>query len=239
MHQYRHILFLDIETVPITRDYNILSQRLQKEWERKAKFLRSDDVDITAEGLFYERAGVFAEFAQVICICFGSFSEVDGKWCMRLKSISGTDEKAVLNEFAEMVSRFTAYNQQVAFCGHNIKEFDIPFLCRRMLVNSVTLPAVMDLSGKKPWENPHIDTLEVWKFGDYKNYTSLALLAEILGIPSPKEDIDGSMVAGVYYEDNDLPRIVKYCIQDVITSARVFFRLKGQSSDFETTVVDS
>lgn len=238
MHQYRHILFLDIETVPITDDYGTLSERMQKEWERKAKFIRSDSTEPTPEELFNDRSGVFAEFAKVVCICFGSFSEIDGEWVMRLKSIANVDENLLLKEFADTVSRFHAFNQNMAFCGHNIKEFDIPFLCRRMLINGIQLPSVMDLSGKKPWENPHIDTMELWKFGDYKNYTSLSLLAEILGIPSPKDDIDGSMVASVFYKDNDLPRIVEYCVKDVVTSAKVFFKLKGQVVDFETVIVN-
>lgn len=238
MQPHQHILFLDIETVPLTDDYGMLSERMHIEWEKKAKFLQRGDEELQLGQLFEEKAGVFAEFAKVVCICFGSFQFQDGDWKMRLKSIANDDENLLLREFADVVNRFHAYNQQMAFCGHNIKEFDMPFLCRRMLINHIPIPDIMNLSGKKPWENPNIDTLELWKFGDYKNYTSLALLAEIMGIPSPKSDIDGSMVAGVYYKDKDLPRIAKYCLQDVITSARVYLRLKGMSSEFETVIVD-
>ena len=146
---------------------------------------------------------------------------------MRLKSIANDNEKILLNEFAELVQRFSKHFNDMKFCGHNIKEFDIPFLCRRMLINNVELPANMQLSGKKPWEISHHDTLEMWKFGDYKHYTSLALLAAILGIPSPKDDMDGSMVGEVYWKEKDLVRISKYCMQDVYTTMRVFLRLKG------------
>lgn len=239
MQHHQHIMFLDIETVPIVRDYDSLSERMQAEWEKKSRFLKKDaPEDVTFSQLFSDKSGVYAEFAKVVCVSFGSLHHTDGKWLMRLKSIAMDDEQQLLSEFADVVSRFTAYNAQMAFCGHNIKEFDIPFLCRRMLVNGVQLPPVMNLSGKKPWENPHIDTMDMWKFGDYKNYTSLALLAEILGIPSPKEDIDGSMVADVYYNDNDLPRISRYCLRDVATTARVFLRLKGEDDSFEPIFVD-
>lgn len=233
MLQHQHIMFMDIETVPITDNFHTLTERLQLEWEKKARFLNKSEDGFDPAALFSDKAGVFSEFAKVICIGIGSMYHSGAGWQMRLKSIAGHDERQVLNSFSEVVARFTAYNSQTVFCGHNIKEFDLPFLCRRMLVNNVPLPPAMNLSGKKPWENPHLDTLELWKFGDYKNYTSLALLAEILGIPSPKEDIDGSMVADVYYKEQDLPRIARYCLRDVITSARVFFRLKGEPTDFE------
>ncbi len=239
MQHHQHIMFIDIETVPLVKDYDSLSERMQMEWEKKARFLKRDAGEEVSYGqLFTEKSGVFAEFAKVVCISFGSLHHTDGKWVMRLKSIALDDEKKLLEEFAEIVARFVAYNTQMAFCGHNIKEFDIPFLCRRMLVNGIQLPPVMNLAGKKPWENPHIDTMDMWKFGDYKHYTSLALLAEIMGIPSPKEDIDGSMVGDVYYNDNDLPRIAQYCLRDVATTARVFLKLKGEDDNFETLFVD-
>ncbi|MCB9046733.1 MAG: 3'-5' exonuclease [Chitinophagales bacterium] len=239
MQLHQHIMFIDIETVPLVKEYSSLSERMQTEWEKKARFMKRDAGDnVGYDELFTEKSGVFAEFAKVVCIGFGSLYHGEGKWHMRLKSLAMDDEKKLLEEFSDLVSRFVAYNSQMAFCGHNIKEFDIPFLCRRMLVNGLSLPPVMNLSGKKPWENPHIDTMEMWKFGDFKNYTSLSLLAEILGIPSPKEDIDGSMVGSVYYNDNDLPRIARYCLRDVATSARVYLKLKGEDDSFETIYVD-
>lgn len=239
MQHHQHIMFIDIETVPLVQDYNTLTERMQLEWQKKARFLNRDNSEpADFSELFADKAGVYSEFAKVICIGIGSLTHSNDGWRMRLKSITGHNEKKLLTEFSDVLTRFSAYNGHMAFCGHNIKEFDIPFLCRRMLINNVPLPPAMDLSGKKPWENPHIDTLDLWRFGDYKNYTSLALLAEILGIPSPKEDIDGSMVASVYYNDNDLPRIARYCLLDVATSAKVFLRLKGEPADFEPVFVD-
>lgn len=239
MQHHQHIMFIDIETVPVTRDFNTLTQRLQLEWEKKARLIRREGtLDTPLAELFSDKAGVYSEFARVICISIGSLHQAADGWKLRLKSVTGDDEQQVLSDFSNIISRFTAYNSQTIFCGHNIREFDIPFLCRRMLVNNIPIPNCMNMSGKKPWENPHLDTLELWKFGDYKNYTSLALLAEILGIPSPKDDIDGSMVADVYYNTGDLPRIARYCMQDVATAARVFFRLKGERADFDIVLVD-
>lgn len=239
MYKHQGILFMDIETVPLVWDYEELSDRMKTEWTKKSKNIKIENEEHpTAERLFLEKSGVYSEFAKVVCIGFGSFQLQNDVWKMRLKSIAADDEKELLKSFAEVVNRFVTFNPQMSFCGHNIKEFDLPFLCRRMLINCLPIPDVMNLSGKKPWENPHQDTLELWKFGDYKNYTSLALLAEVLGIPSPKDDIDGSMVSQVYYEEHNLPRIARYCLQDVATAARVYMRLKGQPCDFETVYVD-
>ncbi|MCW3120640.1 MAG: 3-5 exonuclease [Flavipsychrobacter sp.] len=228
MEDLKEILFIDIETVPTKPEYNLMSDAMQAEWTRKAKFIKS-----TIEGntdpatIFDERAGIFSEFAKIVCIGFGSLSQTETAWKMRLKSLINDDEKILLNEFCEVISRFTKHYKDIRFCGHNIKEFDIPFICRRMVINGITLPDCMQVAGKKPWEVTHIDTMDMWKFGDHKNFTSLSLLATVLGIPSPKTDIDGSMVADVYWKDKDLARIGKYCLQDVYTSAKVFLRLKG------------
>ncbi len=228
LEQLRHILFLDIETVPLMADHGGLTEALQNEWAKKAKFLKGKtDENIEPSALFMERAGVFSEFAKVVCIVVGSLQKDGDVWKLRLKSLANDDEKVLLNDFKELVARFTAYMSDVCFCGHNIKEFDIPFLCRRMVINGIGLPGPMQLSGKKPWEVNHQDTLELWKFGDYKHFTSLSLLAEVLGIPSPKDDMDGSMVGHVYWKEKDLSRICKYCMQDVLTTAKVFLRLKG------------
>ncbi len=232
MQHLKEILFIDIETVPIKPDYAGLSDAMQAEWARKAKFVKG-----TADGisdpaaLFAERAGIFSEFAKVVCIGFGSLSNLDGNWKMRLKSLVNDNEKLLLNDFCEVLSKFNGHYRDFRFCGHNIKEFDIPFICRRMLINGIPLPPSLDISGKKPWEISHLDTMDMWKFGDHKNFTSLSLLAEVFGIPSPKSDIDGSMVAGVYWQEKDLARIGKYCLQDVFTTAKVFLKLKGIDID--------
>ena len=163
----------------------------------------------------------------MICIGLGSLYKQEDGWKLRLKALTGNDEKELLKDFCELLSRFTAHYPSLVFCGHNIKEFDIPFLCRRMIINNLGLPECMQLSGKKPWEIGHIDTMDLWRFGDYKNFTPLSLLAEVLGIPTPKDDIDGSKVGQVYWEEQDLERIAKYCMKDVLTTAKVFLRLKG------------
>jgi len=227
MEQIKGILFIDIETVPIEPEFNLLAEGMQAEWARKAKFVKSATEGTTdAAALFGERAGIFSEFAKVVCIGFGSLHEDNG-WKMRLKSLVNDNEKLLLKDFCEVITKFTAHYKDLVFCGHNIKEFDIPFLCRRMVINNVALPQCMNVAGKKPWEVSHIDTMEMWRFGDHKNFTSLSLLAEVLGIPSPKSDMDGSKVADVYWHEKNLARIGAYCLLDVLTSARVYLRLKG------------
>jgi len=228
MEQLNDILFVDIETVPTVQDFDLLTDAMQSEWMRKAKFIKPPTEGVTEPAtLFKERAGIYSEFAKVVCIGFGSVQNHDNMWKMRLKSLVNENEKDLLNDFCEVIGKFTKRYADIRFCGHNIKEFDIPFLCRRMIINSMNLPECLRVSGKKPWEVSHIDTMDMWKFGDHKNFTSLSLLAEVLGIPSPKSDMDGSMVADVFYKEKDLSRIGSYCLQDVFTSAKVYLRLKG------------
>jgi len=228
----RQILFIDIETVPQYPSYNLLPPKMQKLWEHKAKFISRSNETVTEA---YERAGIYAEFGKVICVSLGFVSTEDGEH-LRIKSIADKDEKVVLNELANLLRNY--FNGPHSFLGgHNIKEFDIPFLCRRMLINGIKLPAIIDLSGKKPWEVNHIDTMQLWKFGDYKNYTSLKLLAEIFGLKSPKEDIDGSDVARVYWQDDDLQRIAKYCCNDVITVVQLLQTMKGNKPYAKNKIV--
>ena len=241
MEQTDGILFIDIETVPVLPGYELLGEGMQAEWVRKAKFIKQgQDGDTDPATLFGERAGIFSEFAKVVCISFGNLVQADNRYYMRLKSLAYDDEKKLLNDFCEMLGKFAKRYGEVRFCGHNIKEFDIPFICRRMVINGIGLPSCMQLSGKKPWEVGHIDTMDMWKFGDYKHFTSLSLLAQVLGIPSPKGDIDGSMVASVYWKDKDLPRISIYCQKDVLTTAKVYLRLKGVANpDVEPVFVET
>lgn len=228
MEQLKGILFIDIETVPAEQDFGLLTESLQKEWTRKTKMLKNiPDENPDPAALFSDRAGVFSEFAKVVCIGIGSLYEQEGVWKMRLKSLVNDDEKILLNDFKKVIDRFTTLHNDFRFCGHNIKEFDIPFLCRRMIINAIDIPKSMQVQGKKPWEVNHIDTMDMWRFGDYKNFTSLSLLAAVLGIPSPKSDLDGSMVGTTYWDEKDLARIGRYCLQDVYTSAKVYLRLAG------------
>jgi 3'-5' exonuclease len=213
-----NILFLDVETVPVVYDYKKLPKNMRELWNSRFRFQQKE----TPEEL-YKKAGVYAEFAKVICISVGYFNEKT----FRIKSFYGHDEKEILQNFAALLNKHFNRKDNL-LCAHNGKEFDFPFLCRRMLLNSVKLPKTLNLAGKKPWEVPHLDTLELWKFGDYKNYTSLNLLAAIFNIPTPKDDIDGSDVARVYWEEKNLQRIVVYCQKDVLTVAQLLLRFKGE-----------
>jgi uncharacterized protein YprB with RNaseH-like and TPR domain len=193
-------------------------------WEKKFHQLRNKDESETPDSI-YRQAGIYAEFGKVICISCGYFS-ADKK--LRIKSFSGDDEFKLLTDFAEMTTKFFAKGEKL-LCAHNGKEFDFPFLSRRMIINGIKLPSPLDIAGKKPWEVNHLDTMELWKFGDYKSYTSLLLLATVLGIPTPKDDIDGSMVWEVYWKEKNLERIVTYCQKDVLTVAQIVLRFKGES----------
>ena len=213
------ILFIDIETVPVKSSYSNLDPVFQALWEKKSKQFRSEDK--SAEEV-YERAGIYAEFGKIICISAGFIKDKD-PYVFRIKSFYGDDEKSILSEFSAMLSKFTK-NREALLCAHNGKEFDYPYIARRMIINNLIIPEILDNAGKKPWEVKLLDTIDLWKFGDYKNYTSLELLTSILGIPTPKDDIDGSMVAAVYYEEHDITRIARYGEKDVIAVAQVILR---------------
>jgi uncharacterized protein YprB with RNaseH-like and TPR domain len=222
-----NILFIDIETVAQHPSHDLLTEDWKALWQKKAEIiLRNNTVD-SPESI-YERAGIYAEFGKVICISCGLLQSNGSGKKLVLKSFSGDDEKAVLLGFSDMLARWSP-GQQKYFCAHNGKEFDFPYLCRRMVINCLPLPPMLNIAGKKPWEVPHIDTLEMWKFGDYKSFTSLNLLAGVLGIKTPKDDIDGSMVGEVYWKERNLSRIVHYCQKDVITVAQVYLRLLGET----------
>ena len=213
-----NILFLDVETAPVVYKYQDLDMDSRKLWDTKFRYQPTESTEEQ-----YKKAGVYAEFAKVICISVGFFNE--GKF--RIKSFFGDDEKKVLQDFSSLLNKH--YNRKEhLLCAHNGKEFDFPFLCRRMLIKSVKLPKTLNIAGKKPWEVNHLDTMELWKFGDYKSYTSLNLLAHVFNIPTPKDDIDGSDVARVYWEDKDLDRIAVYCQKDVITVAQLLLRFMGE-----------
>ncbi|MBT8310940.1 MAG: 3'-5' exonuclease [Flavobacteriaceae bacterium] len=217
-----NILFLDIETVPESQHFSQLPKEKQELWEAKSLYQRKDEY--TAEE-FYPRAGIWAEFGKIISISVGYFNLENDKRTLRVTSFFG-DENKVLKDFKNLLISHFAQAKHL-LCAHNGKEFDFPYIARRMIINRIELPYKLNLFGKKPWEVPHLDTLELWKFGDYKNYTSLKLMANVLGIPSPKDDIDGSEVYSVYYEENNLDRIVAYCERDTITVAQILLRLRG------------
>ena len=214
------VLFLDIETVPANPSFELLDSRMQSLWDKKSKQFRSPE-QTSAD--VYERAGIYSEFGKVICISVGFIKEKN-PLKLRLKSFYGSDEKSLLSEFSAMISKLSKPNREVLLCAHNGKEFDFPYIARRMIINGLVIPEILDNAGKKPWEIKLLDTMDLWKFGDYKNYTSLDLLTSVLGIPTPKDDIDGSMVSGIYYVEKDIERIVRYCEKDVLAIVQVLLR---------------
>lgn len=216
-------MFIDIETVPEYEDFTALDEVTQELWAQKSRYQRKEEAE-PAE--FYQNAGIWAEFGKIVCISAGYFIRKGQTRNFRVTSFHG-DELKILKEFRILLTEHFGSPSQL-LCAHNGKEFDFPYIARRMIINGISLPGKLDLFGKKPWEVPHLDTMELWKFGDYKHYTSLKLLAHVLGIPSPKEDMDGSMVRDVYYKEKDMDRIITYCELDVITLAQVFLRLRNE-----------
>lgn len=218
-----NILFLDIETVPEQENFQHLDEDLKQLWELKTHYQRKNE--FTPEE-FYERAGIWAEFGKIVCLSAGYFTIKGDVRNFRVTSFFG-EEKKILSDFNNLLSNHFNGPQHL-LCGHNAKEFDFPFIARRMIIHQVPLPAKLNLFGKKPWEIAHLDTMDLWRFGDYKSFTSLKLLTKVLGIPSSKGDIDGSQVAHVYYVEKDIDRIVTYCEKDVIAVAQVLLRLRKE-----------
>jgi DNA polymerase elongation subunit (family B) len=223
--QLEKILFLDIETVPQAYQFEQLDDKSKALFEAKNRFQVSPEKSI--EQIFEDRGGILAEFGKIVCISVGMLHEGSQGKSIRLKSYYHDDEETLLKQFKRLLDDH--YNTQYhVLCGHNSKEFDIPYICRRMLINGIALPSILQIAGKKPWEINHIDTMELWKFGDYKSYTSLSLLCHVMNIPTPKDDISGADVARVYYEENDLQRIMVYCEKDVVALIQLFLRLQGE-----------
>jgi DNA polymerase elongation subunit (family B) len=228
-----NLMVLDIETVPQYANFDDVPDAMQEHWANKTQYQRKDETPKE----FYERAGIWAEFGKIVCISVGIFTNSGGNHPgLRVKSFAGHDEKELLENFSKMLS---GQPLSLILCAHNGKEFDLPYICRRMLINGITFPPHLQIQGKKPWGIPHLDTMELWKFGDYKNYTSLNLLTAIFNIPTPKDDIDGSQVGHVYWVENALERICTYCQKDVIATAQLIRRYRGESlieDDYVTIV---
>ena len=237
IQELRDILFLDIETVANTYDYNAMDERMKIQWSRKAGFLRREK-DQSDEGIYHERAGIYAEFGKIVCIAVGKFIETEsGDLVLKTKTYAGDNEKDLLADFKSMIEKMDA--AVLKLCSHNGKEFDFPYICRRMLVNGISLPAALNIMGKKPWDIQHLDTMEMWKFGDYKHYTSLELLAAIFNIPTSKNGLDGSQVNVTYHRDNDLQRIKEYCVRDVVVLAKLFLKMRAINLNKELGVLNS
>lgn len=219
----KNILVLDIETVPQHASYDLLTGKWKELWKKKMQ--REIKEGLSPDGL-YQRAGIYAEFGKIICICAGYFYDNGSGLSFKEKAFYGDDEKKLLEEFSETLNKSFSTDEHL-LCGHNSKEFDFPYIARRCLVNGLPIPYLLDNAGKKPWEVQLIDTMDMWKFGDYKSFTSLNLLASVFGIESPKDDIDGSQVWSTYWIDKDLERIKTYCMKDVVTVAQLLLKFKG------------
>lgn len=239
------VMVLDIETVPVSGTYDDLTEQLKIQWQRRAERIsKGEETETDSSQLFSEKAGIYAEFGKIICISAGIFQNTDTGLTLRIKSFAGHDEKKLLTGFKDMLDHSFTRNTSLKIpdkylCAHNGKDFDFPYMARRMLINGIGLPQMLDIAGRKPWETTHLlDTMDLWRFGDFKNYTSLDLLAAVFGISSPKDDIKGSDVARVYWQDDDLPRIVEYCCKDVSTLAGILLRFKGMEALTDEQVIN-
>jgi len=229
----KNVLFLDIETVPCSPSYENLDITFQTLWSEKTAWQRKEEY--TPAEFYKLKAGVMAEFAKIICISVGYLFAEKNENHFRIKSFYGDDEKQIITDFNELLNaQFNKKQHQL--CAHNGKEFDFPFIARRTLINGLKIPALLDIAGKKPWDVNHLDTMELWKFGDYKHYTSIKLLAALFNIQTPKDDIDGSQVSDVYWNDKDIERIKKYCQKDTLTVAQIFLKYKGEELISENNI---
>lgn len=231
------VLFLDIECVSGEASLEEVDPTLAALWREKApRIMRVDELsEEEGDAAYVDRAAIYAEFGKIVCISVGFLTGAAGEEILRVKSFADPDERLVLEDLANLLSGKRNFRM---LCGHNIREFDIPYIARRMLIHQIHIPELLDLRGKKPWEVRHLlDTMEMWSFGDRKAYTSLKLLAALFGVPSPKGDIDGSQVGRVFWEDNDLDRIAVYCEKDVVATANVFLALTYREKIPDSRVV--
>ena len=225
-----NLIVIDIETASVSASFNLLEEKWQELWEEKTARILPDG--ITPDEFYPQRAGVMAEFSKIVCISIGYFIR-EQQLKIRVKSFYGDDEKKILVDFLQTISKIESFNNNWCFAGHNIKEFDIPFICRRLLVNNMRIPPYLDFQNMKPWETNIVDTFQYWRFGDYKNFTSLKLLAAAMGVPSSKDDIDGSMVGELYHSGGveeraiNMKRSATYCQKDVVTTANIILRFKN------------
>ena len=219
------VLFIDIETVPSVADFSDLPDYIAELWDKKSGYFRKEE---ESPADVFNRAGIYAEFGKIICISAGFLKGSADNMSIRIKSFFGDIENEILEDFSVLLNNFTE-SKDAVLCAHNGKEFDFPYIARRMLINGISIPLILDNAGKKPWEISLLDTMELWKFGDFKSFTSLNLLTRLFGIPTPKDDIDGSMVSRVYWKDNDVERIARYCEKDVTAMIQLFLRFRGNN----------
>jgi len=230
------IMFIDIETTPQNESYDLLDDATKALWDKKAEIDFYALKNNLTPSETYERAGIYAEFGKIVCISVGLFFTENNEIKFKLKSFYNENEMILIKEFIETLNNFCKSPKQI-LCAHNGKEFDFPYIARRIIINGLEIPKALNLAGKKPWEINHLDTMELWKFGDYKHYTSLSLLAHVFGIPTPKDDIDGSMVHKVYYKEKNIKRIAEYCQKDVVTTAQVLLKYMGKDLMKEANII--
>jgi len=228
------VLFLDIETVAQKATFEELEETDQLLWAEKSRFTCEREGITPAKA--YDKAGILAEFGRIICISVGFMAQSRGERVYRTTSFFGHDEAVLLRDFANLINNKFSFPGAL-LCGHNAKEFDFPYIARRMLINRIAIPDMLNMAGKKPWEVAHLDTLELWKFGDFKHFTSLKLLARVFDIPTPKDDIDGSLVGHTYWAENDLEKIERYCQKDTLTVARLLLAYMGQPTITDDQVI--
>ncbi len=227
------VIFLDIETVAEKESLANLSEideDYKKLWDKKASFFAKEN--LTSSELYLKKAGIFAEFAKVVCVSLGYLEEAEDGYALSIKSLYGDDEKSILEELKKILEKSTGYN----LCAHNGKEFDFPFLARRFIINRLAVPNVLNNHGKKPWEINFLDTMDLWKFGDYKNFTSLELLAKVLGLENPKNEVSGGDIHGLYYQEKNLEKIKNYCEKDVIVLAKIYLRLVSSDKQIKEKI---
>lgn len=225
------ILFLDIETVGISEDYDTcesdnpeIAQQFSKyfDWFQK-RFPEDANVDIDAKNfMFRRRTALVPEFAKIVCV---SVSFVTDKGDIKSQTFSGDDEKKVLLDSQTLLERCGKLGFYL--CGHNLKNFDIPMLAKRMVINGLLPPSILPSYDTKPWEIKAIDTKEIWQFGSYTSIGSLDLMCTCLDIPSPKDgEITGEKVHDAYWNDGKLKEIAEYCERDVKVLVDVIKKLK-------------
>lgn len=217
----RNFLFMDIETARI-QDKLTTNTELFKSWEYKRR-KEGETLVKDLKKSFEHKAALYAEFGKVVCISIGKI--VDEK--LVVQSYYGDDEKEVLEKIKKVLTAFYKKFPDLMLCGHSIIGFDIPFLMRRMIINGIQVPSFLDLTTSKPWtlSDDIVDIAQIWKTTGFYG-ASLVNMSHAMGLPSPKEDIDGSMVSDTYYREKDgLKRIVKYCEQDVFATVNIVQKL--------------
>ncbi|WP_118974260.1 3'-5' exonuclease [Taibaiella koreensis] len=229
---FHKTLIIDIETVPLSYDWNLVPDTLKDHWCHKMQFLSLKEEENDPAVAFASRAGIYAEFGKIVCVGMGYIMQQSDRRVVRLKSIRNDDENALLLELKQTIEHFHQQNKDIIFCGHNIKEFDIPYICRRMLVNGIALPECLDLGGLKPWQVGHQDTLELWRFGDHKHYTGLDLMAWLLGVPLAAPEMNKTAIARMYWEQNDPEGVADHCLKQVYMASLVYLKLKGWQEEW-------